>query len=269
MVFNERFELQKVRRRLSGAGAAPFFVQQSLRRMPALPGIWQHVDFDLDRVVPDKSKSLADGADRALDQAALPPTRDGHAHVTRARKAFRSMCLSASLTAAQRDAMLDGESEADYAGVKGFFGWLERKKYKLHVRVFLSRYRGYATCPDCNGTRLRAEARAVKIAGRSITEVCQMTVKEARPFFRNLQAQPNPNPPIVEKVLEEVQLRLRFLDEVGLDYLTLDRLTSTLSGGEAQRIQLATSLGSHLVGALYVLDEPSIGLHPRDTDAPD
>ena len=149
--------------------------------------------------------------------------------------------------------------------MKGFFGWLERKKYKLHVRVFLSRYRGYALCPDCHGTRLRAEARAVKIAGRSITEVCQMTVKEARPFFQALQLTAAEST-IADKVLEEIQLRLQFLDEVGLDYLTLDRLTSTLSGGEAQRIQLATSLGSHLVGALYVLDEPSIGLHPRDTD---
>src|ERR1700729_1032606 len=168
------------------------------------------------------------------------------------------------LTAAQRHAIIDGDRKEDYPGVKGFFGWLERKKYKLHVRVFLSRYRGYATCPACRGTRLRAEARAVKIAGRSITEVCQMTVKEARPFFSTLQLSPAETV-IADKVLEEIQQRLRFLDEVGLDYLTLDRLTSTLSGGEAQRIQLATSLGSHLVGALYVLDEPSIGLHPRDT----
>jgi excinuclease ABC subunit A len=104
----------------------------------------------------------------------------------------------------------------------------------------------------------------VKIAERSITEVCQMTVKDARPFFQNLKLSET-QAAIVEKVLEETQQRLRFLDDVGLDYLTLDRLTSTLSGGEAQRIQLATSLGSHLVGALYVLDEPSIGLHPRDT----
>src|SRR6201986_1011051 len=134
----------------------------------------------------------------------------------------------------------------------------------MPVRVFLSRYRGYATCPDCKGTRLRAEARAVKIAGRSIAEVCQMTVKEARPFFASLQLSPA-EMVIADKVLEEIEQRLRFLDEVGLDYLSPDRLTSTLSGGESQRIQLATSLGSHLVGALYVLDEPSIGLHPRDT----
>ena len=169
------------------------------------------------------------------------------------------------LTAEQRDAILEGDPKKDFPGIKGFFGWLERKKYKLHVRVFLSRFRGYAMCPDCHGTRLRAEARAVRIAGRSITEVCQMTVKEARPFFAGLNLSAAETQ-ISDKVLEEIQGRLQFLDEVGLDYLTLDRLTSTLSGGEAQRIQLATSLGSHLVGALYVLDEPSVGLHPRDTD---
>ncbi len=149
-------------------------------------------------------------------------------------------------------------------GVKGFFSWLERKKYKLHVRVFLSRYRGYATCPECGGTRLSAEARAVRITGRSITDLCKLTVKEARAYFGNLQLTES-QAKIADKILEEIRSRLQFLDEVGLDYLTLDRLTSTLSGGESQRIQLATSLGSHLVGALYVLDEPSIGLHPRDT----
>src|SRR6202041_2248273 len=168
------------------------------------------------------------------------------------------------LTAEQRRLVLEGDPENNFEGVKGFFNWLERKKYKLHVRVFLSRYRGYATCPDCSGTRLRPEARAVRVAGRSITEITKLTVKEARAFFSTLvlselQAK------VAEKILEEIRSRLQFLDEVGLDYLTLDRLTSTLSGGESQRIQLATSLGSHLVGALYVLDEPSIGLHPRDT----
>jgi excinuclease ABC subunit A len=132
------------------------------------------------------------------------------------------------------------------------------------VRVFLSRYRGYALCPDCNGTRLRQEARAVKIAGRAITEVCALTVKEVGTFFQGLQLT-TAEATIADKVLEEIQQRLRFLDEVGLDYVTLERLTSTLSGGEAQRIQLATCLGSRLVGACYVLDEPSIGLHPRDT----
>ena len=159
--------------------------------------------------------------------------------------------------------LLEGDKKEEFPGIKGFFDWLERKKYKLHVRVFLSRYRGYATCPECNGTRLRAEARAVQInagaiggsVGRSITEVCQLTVKEARPFFDSLKLSPAETV-IADKVLEEIQQRLRFLDEVGLDYLTLDRLTSTLSGGETQRIQLATSLGSNLVGALSPTGNP-------------
>src|SRR5262249_1325352 len=112
----------------------------------------------------------------------------------------------------------------------------------------------------------RPEARAVRVTGKSITEVCKLTVKEARAFFTKLELSEGQQK-IADKILEEIRTRLQFLDEVGLDYLSLDRLTSTLSGGESQRIQLATSLGSHLVGALYVLDEPSIGLHPRDTQS--
>src|SRR6202035_1755531 len=140
----------------------------------------------------------------------------------------------------------------------------ERKKYKLHIRVFLSRYRGYSTCPECKGSRLRLEARQVKIDGRNICEVCSMTVEDAAKFFAGVELSPE-EAEIAERLLEEIRERLRFLNDVGLEYLTLDRLSSTLSGGEAQRIQLATSLGSRLVGTLYVLDEPSIGLHSRDT----
>src|SRR5205807_4964602 len=154
--------------------------------------------------------------------------------------------------------------EGKFLGVRGFFSHLERKKYKLHVRVFLSRYRGYSVCPDCNGSRLRLEARQVKIQGKNLCEVCSLTVEEVLRFFEQLQLTTQ-EAEIAEKVLDEIRERLRFLHEVGLEYLTLDRLSSTLSGGEAQRIQLATSLGSRLVGTLYVLDEPSIGLHPRDT----
>jgi len=132
------------------------------------------------------------------------------------------------------------------------------------VRVFLSRYRGYSLCPACNGTRLRLEARQVKISGRNICEVCALTVEDALRFVSQLELTAQ-EADIADKLLQEIRERLRFLNDVGLEYLTLDRLSSTLSGGEAQRIQLATSLGSRLVGTLYVLDEPSIGLHPRDT----
>jgi excinuclease ABC subunit A len=156
------------------------------------------------------------------------------------------------------------DGDRSFGGVRGFFQYLERKKYKLHVRVFLSRYRGYSLCSACGGTRLRVEARQVKIEGKNICQVCGMTVEEAARFFDQLTLSTQ-QAAIADRLLVELRERLRFLNEVGLEYLTLDRLASTLSGGEAQRIQLATSLGSRLVGTLYVLDEPSIGLHSRDT----
>jgi excinuclease ABC subunit A len=168
----------------------------------------------------------------------------------------------ADLEEEHRNLVLNGEGK--FLGVRGFFNHLERKKYKLHVRVFLSRYRGYSLCPVCNGSRLRLEARQVKIKGRNICEICALTVEDALRFFEQVELSPQ-EADIADKLLQEIRERLRFLNDVGLEYLTLDRLSSTLSGGEAQRIQLATSLGSRLVGTLYVLDEPSIGLHPRDT----
>jgi len=263
LIFNERFDCKKCGAIYQEPEPRLFSFNNPYGACPRCQGFGNTIDFDLDRVVPDKGKSLADGA---IEPWTKPRYRQLAMQMRRyARtKGIPFDVPFRDLTVGQRNAILDGDRKEDFPGVKGFFGWLERKKYRLHVRVFLSRYRGYATCPDCLGTRLRAEARAVKIAGRPITEVCQMTVKEARPFFAGLKLSPAETE-IAEKVLEEIEQRLRFLDEVGLDYLTLDRLNSTLSGGESQRIQLATSLGSHLVGALYVLDEPSIGLHPRDT----
>jgi len=263
LVFNERFDCKKCGASYQEPEPRLFSFNNPYGACPRCQGFGNTIDFDLDRVIPDKSKSLAEGAIE-------PWTKPRYRQITLEMRRFaRAQGIPLDipyreLNAAQRQAILEGDSKDGFPGIKGFFTWLERKKYKLHVRVFLSRYRGYATCPDCLGTRLRSEARAVKIAGRAITEVCQMTVKEARPFFGSLELGPA-DTVVADKVLEEIQQRLRFLDEVGLDYLSLDRLTSTLSGGEAQRIQLATSLGSHLVGALYVLDEPSIGLHPRDT----
>jgi excinuclease ABC subunit A len=264
LVFNERFACKKCGTLYQEPEPRLFSFNNPFGACPRCQGFGNTIDFDIDRVIPDKGKSLSDGA---IEPWTKPRYRQLAADLKRfaREKGIPFDVPFRELTAAQREAIVDGDKKADYVGVKGFFGWLERKKYKLHVRVFLSRYRGYATCPECNGARLRAEARAVKIAGRSITEACQLTVKQARSFFGSLQLSAG-EAVIAEKVIEEIQRRLRFLDEVGLDYLTLDRLTSTLSGGETQRIQLATSLGSSLVGALYVLDEPSIGLHPRDTN---
>jgi excinuclease ABC subunit A len=152
----------------------------------------------------------------------------------------------------------------DYAGVDGLFRFLETKKYKMHVRIFMARYRGYTLCPDCQGARLRREALNVQVAGKTILDIGRMSLAEAKTFFESL-ALKGQESQIADQLLHDIRHRLTFLNDVGLEYLTLDRVASTLSGGEAQRIQLATSLGSRLVGACYVLDEPSIGLHSRDT----
>jgi excinuclease ABC subunit A len=167
------------------------------------------------------------------------------------------------LTRPQQRAIINGKGE--WSGVRGFFDWLETKKYKLHVRVFLSKYRGYALCPDCEGGRLRQAARDVRVGGRTLPEVSALSIKDAAVFFDALKLSQE-QAAIADRVLAEVRRRLRFMVDVGLDYLTLDRLASTLSGGEAQRIQLATNLGSSLVGALYVLDEALDWTASRDSD---
>jgi excinuclease ABC subunit A len=263
LTFNERFECKNDGTVYQEPEPRLFSFNNPYGACPRCQGFGNTIDFDLNLVVPDPSKSLDDGA---IESWTKPRYR---VLLQEARKWAKTRGIPTNipwrqLTAEHRRLILEGDPENKYDGVKGFFAWLERKKYKLHVRVFLSRFRGYATCPECGGTRLRAEARAVRIAGKSITDLCKLTVKEARKFFAELKLSAS-QAKLADKILEEIQTRLQFLDEVGLDYLTLDRLTSTLSGGESQRIQLATSLGSHLVGALYVLDEPSIGLHPRDT----
>jgi excinuclease ABC subunit A len=224
-------------------------------------GFGNTIDFDLNLVIPDQTKTLGEGA---IDPWTKPKYRPLATDLKRyAKQAGIPLDIAwADLTEEHRNLVLNGEG--NFLGVRGFFAHLERKKYKLHVRVFLSRYRGYSQCPECNGSRLRMEARQVKIAGRNICEVCSLTVEGARTFFDEVTLSPQ-EAEIADKLLHEIRQRLLFLNDVGLEYLTLDRLSSTLSGGEAQRIQLATSLGSHLVGTLYVLDEPSIGLHPRDT----
>jgi excinuclease ABC subunit A len=228
---------------------------------PRCQGFGNTIDFDPNLIIPDRSKTLEEGA---IDPWTKPKYRAWHGEMKRAAKAEKipTDVPWFDLTEAQQRFIEEGRGS--WVGIRGFFNELERKKYKLHVRVFLSRYRGYATCPDCRGQRLRAEARAVLIEGRNICEVCALTIAETQEFFDALRLSPS-QMEIAGKVLEEVRQRVHFLQQVGLEYLTLDRLSSTLSGGESQRIQLATSLGSRLVGALYVLDEPSIGLHSRDT----
>ncbi len=228
---------------------------------PRCQGFGNTIDFDLDLIIPDKSKSIDGGA---IDPWQRPKYR---AYQTELRRVAKQHGIPTDapwydLPLDQQELILNGD--AAFPGVHGFFALMERKKYKLHVRVMLSKYRGYASCPDCKGQRLRGEARAVRLNGKNICEAAAMTIRAANQFFSELKLTPAQHE-IAGSILAEVWQRLHFLDAVGLDYLTLDRLAATLSGGESQRIQLATSLGSRLVGALYVLDEPSIGLHPRDT----
>jgi excinuclease ABC subunit A len=228
---------------------------------PRCQGFGNTIDFDPNLILPDRSRTLQQGA---IAPWTTPKYRPFHGEMIRFAKsaAIPTDVPWYDLDPAQQELLWEGRGT--YPGIRGFFAALDRKKYKLHVRVFLSKYRGYALCPDCRGQRLRAEARAVLINDKNICEVSALTISAAQTFFDNLQLSPS-QIEVAGKILEEVRQRIHFLQEVGLEYLTLDRLSSTLSGGESQRIQLATSLGSRLVGALYVLDEPSIGLHTRDT----
>ncbi len=227
---------------------------------PTCQGFGNSVDIDFELVVPNENLSLE-------DDAIAPFSRPQYAWAKKELLKFagnsgiNTTVPFADLTETQKNQIFEGA--AGFRGVRGFFKWLDTKKYKLHVRVFIAKYRGYTKCPECYGGRLRIEARSVKVGGLSLPEAVAFAIKDAQNFFDNLELNEE-REQIADKLLLEIKRRLKFLVDVGLDYLTLDRLASTLSGGEAQRIQLATNLGSLLVGALYVLDEPSIGLHPRD-----
>ena len=273
---NSRDEAQgRVRHRFSGEfectrchrpGKEPeprlFSFNNPFGACPRCQGFGNTVDYDLNLVIPDKGLTLSNGA---IDPWERPKYRSWFNDLRK-----QAGELGVPLDVPWRDLPAEAQEivlrgKGGFAGVHGFFAQMERKKYKLHVRVMLSKYRGYAKCPDCRGQRLRAEARAVRLNGKNICQATALTIAQAKEFFGTLRLTPMQDE-IAGPILHEVRQRLIFLDAVGLEYLTLDRLASTLSGGEAQRIQLATSLGSQLVGALYVLDEPSIGLHTRDTE---
>jgi excinuclease ABC subunit A len=260
-IFSERFECQNCNLTYETPQPRLFSFNNPFGACPTCHGFGNIIELDLDLVVPDQAKSIQQGA---IEPWTKTHYRAQLAELKRAAKpAGVSMDIPwRDLNDDERRFVVDGDGKG-YDGIRGFFRWLERKKYKVHVRVFLSRYRGYLTCPDCGGARLRREARDVKVGGRTIDRVSSDTVREAQQFLEALQLTEK-ELAIGDKVLKEIQKRLKFLSDVGLDYLTLDRLSSTLSGGESQRINLATSLGSSLVDTLYVLDEPSIGLHSRD-----
>ena len=259
--FSQRFECKRCDLRYEEPEPRLFSFNNPFGACPRCQGFGNIIDFDLNLVVPNKTLTLAEGAIEPWTKPKYRPLATEMRRYARAAGIPHDVPWQ-DLTAEQQNYIVNGDGK--FWGVRGFFQHLDRKKYKLHVRVFLSRYRGYSLCSDCGGLRLRREARQVKIGGKDICQVSAMTVEEATHFFSQLELT-RQEADIAGKLLDEINDRLRYLNDVGLEYLTLDRLSSTLSGGEAQRIQLATSLGSRLVGTLYVLDEPSIGLHHRDT----
>src|SRR2546426_1489736 len=259
--FSQRFECKRCNIRYEEPEPRLFSFNNPYGACPRCQGFGNTIEFDLNLVIPDPKKTLNEGAIEPWTKPKYKPL------FTELKRFAKQSGLPLDVPWAELDAdqqRLVIEGEGRFPGIRGFFNHLERKKYKLHVRVFLSRYRGYSVCSSCNGMRLRMEAQQVKITGKNICQICCLTVEEAAKFFDQVQLT-DQETGIADKLLLEIRERLRFLNDVGLEYLTLDRLSSTLSGGEAQRIQLATSLGSRLVGTLYVLDEPSIGLHSRDT----
>ena len=227
---------------------------------PECHGFGDLAVIDEDKVIPDQTKTLEQGAvepwtkplSKGMQRELLAEAR---------RRRIPTNVPFRDLKKEHQRFVLDGGD--GYAGVKGFFDWLQAKKYKVQVRVLLSRYRKYVPCSSCGKTRLNPQALGVRIKGLTIGDCVRMTVREAWEFFRAVELSPFERH-VADKLIHEIQNRLKFLLEVGLDYITLDRMTFTLSGGEAQRINLAAALSASLVGTLFVLDEPSIGLHPRD-----
>lgn len=241
-----------------------FSFNSPLGACPECEGFGNVIDIDLELVVPDPQKSLKEGA-------IAPWNTPAYQHEL---KELLSLAKDYGvpvdvpfkrLTPEQLKIVVDGVPERSFGGLKGFFAWLEKKKYKMHIRVFLSRWRSYRECPTCHGARLRPEPLAWRIGGKNIAEIMAMKTVDASSFFRELKPT-DYELSVGRTMLEQVQSRIGYLEQVGLGYLTLDRTVRTLSGGEMQRVTLTSTLGSGLVNMLYVLDEPSAGLHPRDTD---
>ena len=229
---------------------------------PRCEGYGKVIGIDEELVVPDKSRSVYDDAIACWRGETMRRWKDelvANAH----RFGFPIHTPYRELTPEQRRLLWRGNEYFD--GLDAFFDYIDRERYKIQFRVLKSRYTGKTCCPECGGSRLRREALYVRVGGRNIAELVRMPVAELIRFFEALQLDGHDRK-VADRILTEIRNRLRYLDEVGLGYLTLDRLSSTLSGGESQRINLATSLGSNLTGSLYILDEPSIGLHPRDTN---
>lgn len=228
---------------------------------PTCEGFGNIIGIDPDLVIPDKTLSIYEGAVACWRGEKMSLWKD---YLVRKAHYFNFPIHKPyyELTQEEKDLVWNGNKY--FEGINDFFKGIESQTYKIQYRVMLSRYRGKTICPECHGTRLRKEANYVKINGKNITDLTNMSLSNLKSFFDNLVLTESENI-IAERLLIEIKNRINFLIEVGLDYLTLNRTANTLSGGESQRIKLATSLGSSLVGSIYILDEPSIGLHSRDT----
>ncbi len=260
LTFSERFECPHCAISYSAPEPRLFSFNNPYGACSACHGFGNIMSIDRTLVIPDLELSLEGGA---VNPFSKPRYRRFQRRLLEwaERREIPVELPYRRLTEEAQELIWQGDEE--FIGVKGFFRYLSRKKYKMHVRIFMARYRGYSKCHECNGERLRREARDVQLDGRRITELTRLSVARLSEFFHSLQIPPE-GQAVAEKLLLEIRRRLEFLAKVGLEYLNLDRLTSSLSGGEMQRIHLAASLSSSLVGTLYVLDEPSVGLHPRD-----
>ncbi len=261
--FNQHFECPEDHIRYEEPEPHLFSFNNPIGACPKCQGFGRAVGLDMDLIVPNKDKTLRDGA---IQPWTTPKFRENLRDLASiAAEAKIPMNIPfAKLTSDQLNIIMNGFGR-QFDGISGFFKMVERKAYKIQYRVLLSKYRGYTICDECGGARLRKDALNVKICGTTIAGVVAMTIDVANEFFKRAEFS-DFELSICKRILDEIQKRIRYLVDVGLGYLTLDRLSSTLSGGESQRINLATSIGSSLVGSIYVLDEPSIGLHPLDND---
>lgn len=258
--FSNRFELDGIE--FAEPNLHFFTFNNPYGACPTCEGFGSVIGIDEDLVIPDKTRSVYDDG--------VVPWRGEK--MSRYQKRFIEQTAEIEfpihrpikdLTDEEYDLLWNGKGKIK--GIRHFFDYLNKKKYRIHVRVMLARFRGKTICPDCKGTRLRKDANYVKIGGKSITDIVLGSIKDNIEFFKHLELNEY-QIAVGKRVLTEIENRLNWLNEVGLGYLTLNRQANTLSGGESQRINLATSLGSSLVGSMYILDEPSIGLHPRDTE---
>lgn len=260
---SEALSCQQCSREFPEASPALFNFNNPLGTCPGCEGFGDEIFEDLDLIIPDRRKSLSEGAIAPWSTPAYSGLLDELTDIADEVGVPLDVPVN-KLTKKQLSVVVDGHAETGFPGLKGFFEWLDRKKYKMHVRVFLSRWRGYRTCSSCDGQRLGEGALAYKIQGKSIAELSAMETTELRNFLDGLELEPHLER-IAKLPLAGTLARLEYLENVGLGYLSLDRPLRTLSGGETQRTALAAVLGSSLVNMLYVLDEPSVGLHPDDT----